>query len=170
MILQLLIEEFKTEADNTRKVFDAITDDVLDYRPNDFNWSIADLAAHIAEGFVWWEATLNLDSLDMGSYKYDKGDISKMDNIRKKLEDNIAIAQSALINFTEDKLFEPWSMTMNGTNLLPPTPRYQVIRTYLMNHLIHHRGEMITLLRANNKRVPGLYGPTYEESQKQSQA
>lgn len=165
MILQLLIEEFITEADNTRKVFDAITDDVLDYRPNDFNWSIADLASHMAEGFVWWEATLKHDTLDMATYQYDKGDISKIDHIHQKLEDNIASAQYALKGCTEDELFEPWSMTMNGTTLMPPTPRYQVIRTYLMNHLIHHRGEMITLLRANNKRVPGLYGPTYEENQ-----
>ncbi len=167
MILKLLIEEFKVEAENTRKVFDAITDDVLDYQPNDFNWSIAELASHMAEGFVWWVPTLNQDSLEMTTYKYDKGDISKVENLKQKLKANIAEAQTALESCDEDKLFENWGMTMNGETLMPPTPRYTVIRTYLMNHLIHHRGEMISHLRANSKRVPGLYGPTYEENQPQ---
>jgi uncharacterized damage-inducible protein DinB len=165
MLLKLIIEEFKTEADNTRKVFDAITDDVLDYRPNDFNWTIAELASHMAEGFAWWAPTLNQDSLEMSTYKYDRADLSKVENLRKKLNENIAGAQAALEAFDESKLFDPWGMTMNGETLMPPTPRYSVIRTYLMNHLVHHRGEMIAHLRANKKRVPGLYGPTYEESQ-----
>ena len=103
----------------------------------------------------------------MTTYKYDKGDISKIENIIAKLEANIAEAQTALEGFEEDKLFKNWGMTMNGKTLMPPMPRYTVIRTYLMNHLVHHRGELIAHLRANSKRVPGLYGPTYEDSQAQ---
>ena len=165
MVLKLLIEEFKAEAENTRKVFDAMTDDVLDYAPNDFNWNIAELASHIAEGFIWWAPTLNQDSLEMTTYKYDKGDISKVSYIRQKLEENISDAVSALDAFDEDHLFRPWGMTMNGETLMPPMPRYTVIRTFLLNHTVHHRGELIAHLRANSMRVPGLYGPTYEESQ-----
>ena len=165
MLLELLIEEFKTEAENTRKVFNAITEDVLSYAPNDFNWNIAELASHIAEGFIWWRPTLDHDELDMSTYKYEKGDIFNIQNLRDKLEENIKDAQEVLEGFDEDKLFENWSMTMNGSTLMPPTPRIRVIRTYLMNHLYHHRGELIAHLRANKKRVPGLYGPTYEENQ-----
>lgn len=167
MILELLKEEFKTEAENTLKVFDAITDDVLDYSPNDFNWSIAELASHMAEGFAWWKPTLEQDSLEMSTYKYDRADLSSVENLRNKLQENIAEAEAALEAFDEEKLFENWEMTMNGETLMPPMPRYQVIRTFLMSHQVHHRGEMIAHLRANKKRVPGLYGPTYEESQAQ---
>ncbi|NNF32943.1 MAG: damage-inducible protein DinB [Saprospiraceae bacterium] len=168
MLLKLLKEEFKAEAENTRKVFDAITDDVLDYSPNDFNWNIAELASHMVEGFTWWEPTLNEDSIEMSNYRYDKGDISSIEAMKKRLDEYIAEAEAALEVFDEENLFDPWSMTMNGEAIMPPTPRYTVIRTFLMNHLIHHRGEMISHLRANSKRVPGLYGPTYEESQAQS--
>ena len=165
MIRQALMGELQFEAENTRKLFDAIPDDVLDYKPNDFNWSTAELVSHTAEVYNWWDATLNLDVLDMSTYSYDKGDISSIASIKGKLEENIAQAIKCLENYPEEKLMEPWSMTNNGKELMPPMPRVQVIRGFLMNHLYHHRGELIAHLRANGKAVPGLYGPSYEEMQ-----
>jgi len=54
--------------------------------------------------------------------------------------------------------------------LMQPMPRIQIIRGFLMNHLYHHRGELIAYLRANGKKVPGLYGPSYEEQMAAQQA
>ncbi len=53
MLVQVLLGELQFEADNTRKLFDAIPNDVLAYRPNDYNWSIAELASHTAEVYNW---------------------------------------------------------------------------------------------------------------------
>jgi len=163
MIRDALLGELQHEAENTRKLFNAIPDEVLSYRPNDFNWSIGELAAHTAEVYSWWDSTLNMEELEMSEYKYDKGDISKMENIKTKLEENIASASRHLQNYPEEKLMENWSMKNQGAELMPPMPRVQVIRGFLMNHLYHHRGELIAYLRANGKPVPGLYGPSYEE-------
>lgn len=164
MLREALLGELQFEAENTRKLFNAITNDVLDYKPNDFNWTIAQLASHIAETYNWWESTLNQDVLEMTTYKYDKGDISSIENIKNKLEETIEIAISNLKNYPEEKLMENWTMQNNGKDLMPPMPRVQVIRSFLMNHLYHHRGEMVAYLRANGKPVPGLYGPSYEEA------
>ena len=57
------------------------------------------------------------------------------------------------------------SMTMNGKSSFPAMPKVQVIRGFLYNHLYHHRGELISHLRANGNKVPSLYGPNYEEAQ-----
>ncbi len=165
MLKQSLLGELQQEAENTRKLFNAIPDDVLEYQPNDFNWTLAGLASHIAETYHWWGATLNQDVMEMSEYKYDKGDISSMASIKSKLEENIKDAVRQLENCSEEQLMGTWSMTHNGQELMPPTPRPQVIRAFLMNHLYHHRGEMIAYLRANHKPVPGLYGPSYEEQQ-----
>ena len=163
MIREGLMAELKFEADNTRKLFDAIPNDVLDYKPNDFNWTIAQLASHTAEIYNWWEETLENNSLEMSTYKYDKGDISDIQNIRKKLEENISKAVSSLDDYPEERFMENWTMTMNGQEFMPPMPRIVVIRSFLMNHLYHHRGELIAYLRACGKPVPGLYGQSYEE-------
>ncbi len=163
MLAQALLGELRFEAENTRKLFNAIPDDVLSYRPNDFNWSIAELATHTAEVYNWWDSTLNKEVFDIGTYKYDKGDISTMAGIKAKLEENIANAIKCLDGYADEKLMEAWSMKNGDTQLMPPMPRIQVIRGFLMNHLYHHRGELVAYLRANGKPVPGLYGPSYEE-------
>lgn len=165
MIRDSLLTELKHEADNTRKLFQSISEEALDYRPNDFNWSIAELASHTAELYSWWPPTLNLTVLEMSEYKYDKGDISSMTHIMKKLEENINRAIESLSEYPEEKLFENWSMQSHGKSLMDPMPRIQVIRSFLMNHLYHHRGELVAYLRAAGQKVPGLYGPSYEEQQ-----
>ncbi len=165
MIRQGLLQELQFEANNTRKLFDAIPNAALDYKPNEFNWTIAQLASHTAEVYNWWGETLNKNILDLDNYKYDKGDISDIVNIRQKLEDNIARAIASLENYPEERFMENWSMTMKGAEIMPPMPRITVVRSFLMNHLYHHRGELVAYLRAAGQPVPGLYGPSYEEQQ-----
>lgn len=160
-----LLAELQHEANNTRKLFAAIPDDVLDYRPNDFNWSIAELAAHTAQVYHWWPLTLKEDVLDMQTYTYPRGDLSNMAAIRRTLEHHIAAAVESLEGYPEERLQEEWSMKNGEQVLMPPMPRIQVLRYFLMNHLYHHRGELIALLRVNGKPVPGLYGASYEEKQ-----
>lgn len=166
MIKQTLLGEFLYEAENTRKLLQAIPDEALEYRPQPHLWSIAQLASHIAEIYNWYDGTFNGDYMDMGKYKYDKGDISKASNIVKKFEENVAAAQAILENSDESGYMTPWSMGAGGQAFFGPMPRVQVIRGFLFNHLYHHRGEMIAHLRASGHAVPGLYGPTYEQSQK----
>lgn len=163
MLRQAILSELQYEANNTRKLFDAIPNDVLDYKPNDFNWTIAQLASHTAEVYHWWPNTLHENVLEMSNYNYDKGDISDIASIKAKLEENIAKAVESLADYPEERLMEMWSMQNKGMELMPPMPRIQVIRSFLMNHLYHHRGELVAYLRACGKSVPGLYGPSYEE-------
>ena len=165
MIKQALMGEFLHEAENTRKLLNAIPDSALDYTQQPHLWSIGQLASHIAEVYNWFDGTFNQDLFDMGGYKYDKGDISKASNIVGKLEENIAKATAILENADESKFFNTWRMQMGGHDIMPAMPKIQVIRGFLFNHLYHHRGELVAHLRASGNKVPGLYGPTYEEAQ-----
>ena len=165
MLKQSLLGEFLHEAENTRKLLQAIPDTALDYRPQPHLWSVGQLASHIAEVYNWFDATFNQDVFDMGTYKYDKGDISKASNIVAKFETNVANAQQVLENSDETHYFNTWTMQMGGAPIMPPMPKIQVIRGFLFNHLYHHRGELVAHLRAAGATVPGLYGPTYEQSQ-----
>lgn len=163
MIKQGLIKEFLHEAENTRKLLKAIPDSALDYRPQPQLWSIAQLASHIAEMYNWYEDTFAVDEFDMATYKYDKGDITKAENIVEKFEENVAKAQKVLENSDESTYFNDWAMVMNGQTLMPPSPRIAMVRGFLFNHLYHHRGELVAHLRASGHKVPALYGPTYDD-------
>ncbi|MCC3217894.1 DinB family protein [Chryseobacterium sp. X308] len=163
MIKQALLGEFLHEAENTRKILQAIPDSALDWKPSEKNWTTGQLASHIAEVYNWYESTFNQDVFDMGTYRYDKGDISKAENILAKFEENVANAQKALENSDENTYFNEWKMEMDGNVLFPPMPKVQVIRAFLYNHLYHHRGELVVYLRSTGNKVPGLYGPTADD-------
>ena len=163
MIVQSLLGEFNHEIENTRKLLNAIPDSALDYRPAPHLWSVGELASHIAEVYNWYPATFNTDHFKMDDYAYDKGDISKVANILKRFEQNVVVAQNTMENAKDETMMTLWVMTMGGQELMPPMPRIQVIRMFLMNHLYHHRGELVSHLRATGNKVPGLYGPSYDE-------
>lgn len=165
MIVHALMGEFLHEAENTRKLLNAIPDSALDYKPSEISWTTGQLGSHIAEVYNWFDATLHQNVFDMATYRYDKGDISKASTIVAKFEENLKKAHAALQSATDESMMENWKMVMGGSEpVFPEMPRIQVVRSFLFNHLYHHRGEMIVYLRSTGNRVPGLYGPTAEES------
>ena len=159
MIVEALLGEFMHEAENTRKLLSAIPDSALEYKPHEKSWTTGQLASHIAETYNWFEGTFTLDNMDMAGYRYDKGDISKASNIVAKFEENLMKAQSVLENAKDEDMMKVWRMTMGGNDMFPPMPRIQVVRSFLFNHLYHHRGEMVVYLRATGNKVPSLFGP-----------
>ncbi|MBK1896514.1 DinB family protein [Chryseobacterium paridis] len=163
MIKQALLGEFLHEAENTRQILKAIPDSALDWKPSEKNWTTAQLASHISEIYNWYEYTFNQDVFDMGVYQYDKGDISKAANILAKFEENVTTAQRVLENSDENTYLNNWKMEIHGKILFPPTPKVQVIRGFLFNHLYHHRGELVVYLRSTGNKVPGMYGPTADD-------
>ena len=165
MLVKSLMGEFLHEAENTRKLLNSIPDSALNYKPSEVSWTTAQLASHIAEVYNWYDATLHQNVFDMAAYKYDKGDITTTANIVAKFEENVKKAQESLEKATDESMFVNWKMVMGSDEpIFPEMPRVQVVRGFLMNHLYHHRGEMIVYLRSTGNKVPGLYGPTAEES------
>lgn len=165
MIVKSLLGEFMHEAENTRKLLNAIPDSALDYKPSEKNWTTGQLASHIAEIYNWYEGTLHQNVFDMATYKYDKGDITKTSNIVAKFEENVKNAQASLERATDESMFDNWKMVMGSDEpVFPEMSRIQVARGFLFNHMYHHRGELIVYLRATGNSVPGLYGPTAEDS------
>ena len=90
MMKQALLGEFLYEAENTRKLLNAIPDSALDYKPQPHLWSLGQLASHVAETYNWYDDTFKQDVFDFATYQYDKGDITKASNIVQKFEENFA--------------------------------------------------------------------------------
>ncbi len=166
MIKQALLGEFLYEAENTRKLLQAIPDTALEYRPQPHLWSVAQLASHITGIYAWYEGVFGVDVFDFGSYHYEREDHSKMANVIAKFEENVAKAKKAIEDSDEATYMNDWLMKSGEQVFIGPMPKVQAIRGFLYNHLYHHRGEMVAHLRATGNAVPGLYGPTYEQSKK----
>lgn len=168
MIKQALLGEFLQEAENTRKLLQAVPDSALDYRPQPFLWSIAELATHIATIYAWYEGVFSTDVFNFDHFHYEHPDYSKMANVLAKFEENFAKAKQSIEASDESHYMNDWTMKNGDTVLIGPMQKMHAIRGFLYNHLYHHRGELVAHLRASGNKVPGLYGPTYEQSKGRS--
>jgi uncharacterized damage-inducible protein DinB len=115
MLVQSLLGEFLFEAENTRKLLNAIPDSVLDFKPSEKSWTTAQLASHIAETYYWYPCTIEQNVMDMAAYKYDKGDISKVANIAAKFEENFLLAKASLEKATDASMMENLKMVMGDS-------------------------------------------------------
>ena len=163
MILQHLIEEFEHEVTSTRKLLSAIPEKDLGYKPSEISWTMGELAQHIATIYYWYVGVFTQDVYDMSSDNYAPGDTNDIKATLTLFESNVERARTALKSTTEEKLQQNWTMKMGEQTVLGPMQRILVLRGFLFNHIYHHRGEMIVYLRATGNKVPGMYGPTYED-------
>lgn len=163
MILQSLIGEFEHEAKNTRKLLQAVPQKDLAYKPSEISWTMGQLAQHIATIYYWYVGTFTKDVYDMATDQFERGDPKDINATLALFEANVEKARAALTSLREEQLQENWTMKAGERVILGPIPRGLVSRGFLFNHIYHHRGELIVYLRATGNKVPGLYGPTYEE-------
>src|SRR5690606_25254743 len=164
MILQYLTQEFEHEVISTRKLLQAIPQKDLGYKPSEISWTMGELAQHIATIYYWYVGTLTQDVYDIAADSLERGDTNDIKATLELFENNVQKARTALQSLTEEKLQANWTMKAGGQVVLGPMPRGIVSRGFLFNHIYHHRGVMVVYLRATGNKVPGMYGPTYEES------
>lgn len=166
MIQQYLIQEFEHEVNSTRKLLNAIPEKDLGYKPSEVSWTMGELAQHIATIYYWYVGAFTKDVYDLAADHLERGDTNDINATLALFESNVEKARTALQSLTEELLQDNWTMKAGERIILGPMPRGIVARGFLFNHIYHHRGEMIVYLRATGNRVPGLYGPTYEDSKK----
>lgn len=166
MITTYLINEFEQEVKSTRRLLEAVPEKDIDFRPSPTSWTMGELAQHIATIYYWYTGTLTQDVYDMSADKLERGAPNDIKATLELFERNVEQARAALQSISDEDLQKDWTMKMGEHTVLGPMPRGAVSRGFLFNHIYHHRGEMIVYLRSTGNKVPGLYGPTYEESQR----
>lgn len=164
MTLKYWIQEFEHEVNNTRKLLQSVPQKDIRYRPADISWTMGELAQHIATIYYWYVGTLTQDVYDLADDHLERGDPHDIEATLALFEKNVEKARAALTSLKDEQLSVEWTMKVQGRTVIGPLPRGIVARSFLFNHIYHHRGEMIVYLRATGNKVPGLYGPTYEES------
>jgi uncharacterized damage-inducible protein DinB len=163
MLVQYLINEFEHEVASTRKLLQAVPEKDLNYKPSEISWTMGELAQHIATIYYWYVGALTQDVYDMATDKMERRSTDDIKATLALFESNVEKARAALNALTEEKLQQNWTMKVGDQVVLGPMPRTMVTRGFLFNHIYHHRGEMIVYLRATGNKVPGMYGPTYED-------
>lgn len=156
-----MIAELEQEAEATRRVLERIPDDRLSWRPHPKSMSLGQLAFHIATipGGVAQVAA----AASMEKPQFDRPEPSSRREVLDALAASVASALEFLRGLTDARATESWTMTLEGKPIFS-MPRIAVIRTLMLNHWYHHRGEMQVYLRLVDAPVPSVYGPTADEN------
>jgi uncharacterized damage-inducible protein DinB len=162
---EALLPEFDQEMANTRKSLERIPDDKLGWKPHPKSGTMGWLASHLVNIPEWAVYTINQDALDMapkGVHMTPPPELKSRQEMLETFDKNVSAARAAIAGASDAHLFKPWSLLNNEKPLLT-MPRIACLRSWVMNHTIHHRAQLGVYLRLNNVPLPAIYGPSADE-------
>jgi hypothetical protein len=160
-----LLPEFDLEMANTRKALEQVPEGKLEFKPHEKAFTLGWVAGFLAVLPGWTVTTLNQDSLDLapgGVEPPPPPPPRSRPEILERFDINRASARAALEQASDERWMQPWSLLRAGHTVLT-LPRAVVMRSFVMNHLVHHRGQLTVYLRMTGARVPSLYGPSGDD-------
>jgi uncharacterized damage-inducible protein DinB len=153
--------EIDQEAQTTKRVLDRIPESKLTWKPHPKAFSLGQLGLHIASAPANIAAAAAQDSFEAPNFAQPEAKSRQeiLDTFSKGMES----AKSTLKKMDDARLMSMWSLTKNG-KVLMSVPRIGFIRSILMNHMYHHRGQLSVYLRILDIPVPSIYGPSADEN------
>ena len=163
-IATAFIAELEHEAATARKCIERVPADKFDWKPHEKSMSFGRLASHVAEMFGWTPSTLEHSELDFSKMDYTPFEPKTSEELVEFFDKNVDEALVTLRNMVDERFMETWTMR-NGEQVYFTMPKVAVMRSFVMNHIIHHRGQLSVYLRLNDIPVPSIYGPSADEGQ-----
>ena len=157
-----VLPDLDNEVSSTRKVLERVPTEKFSFSPHPKSKSMIWLAGHVATLPEWGTTCLTTDELRIEDYKPEpeaKNTAELVARFDKAVED----LRGALAKATPEALATEWACYWNGREIMR-LPRAAVLRSVVMNHLIHHRAQLTMYLRMADLAVPGLYGPSADEA------
>lgn len=160
-----LLPEYDHEMATTRRLLALVPDAELGWKPHERSMRLGELASHIANIPHWCTAVAGQPMFDVstvGEEAKPKVPASAAE-LLPRFDSAVAEARAALSRASDAEMLAPWTLK-NGTQEIFTMPRASAIRSFVMNHLIHHRGQLSVYLRLKDVRLPPIYGPTADEA------
>jgi uncharacterized damage-inducible protein DinB len=159
------LPEFVSEMATTRRVLVAAPEAAAKWKPHPKSYSMGDLALHLSNIPHWTSATFDRTELDLAppdGPPYDPPRFVSMEKALADFDRNVEEGKRALAAASDADWAVPWSLKFGGRTIFT-RPRTEVMRSFVMSHMIHHRGQMTVYLRLREVPVPPVYGPTADQ-------
>jgi uncharacterized damage-inducible protein DinB len=160
-IAQALLAEFDHEMATTRKMLERFPDDKAEWRPHDTCMTLGRLAGHVSELAGWVVPTIHQDQLVLDP-NYKPSVVKSSSEAVKQFDENVRVSRAAIAGATDEALMKPWSLVAADKTVLT-LPKAAVLRSFVMNHMIHHRGQLAAFYRIAGVPIPSIYGPSKDE-------
>jgi uncharacterized damage-inducible protein DinB len=161
-LLDGILQELDQEAQTTRRVLERVPDDRLSWRPHEKARTLGELALHVANvpGAV---AELVASQSTVQVPQFSDPRPQSASELITALDESIAKAKKTLGGMDDAALKATWRM-MNGERELFAIPRVAMLRSIMLNHWYHHRGQLTVYLRQLDVPIPSIYGPSADEN------
>ncbi len=161
-MMDRIIMELDREASTTRKLLERVPDDKLDWRPHAKSTPIGKLAMHIAMLPGRFGQRLKANGFDVTQATPPPVPATAAE-IVEAFDESVAIAKKAMAEIDDTTAMGMWTLSY-GAKTIASMPRIGIARTLLLNHSIHHRGQLSVYLRLLEIPVPSIYGPSADEN------
>jgi uncharacterized damage-inducible protein DinB len=157
-----LLPEFDHEMGTTRRLIERVPDDKLGWRPHEKSMSLGRLATHVVELPQWAQTIMRDGVFDMKPGEYQPKTLGSRAELLAFFDEKVAAMRGVIAAATDAELMSTWTFKSGGHEVFS-MPKAAVFRGFVMNHLIHHRGQLSVYLRLNDVPLPPIYGPSADE-------
>jgi uncharacterized damage-inducible protein DinB len=159
-----LLPEYDHELATTRRLLERVPEAELAWKPHERSMSLGQLAGHVANLPFWLSMTLAAPFYDLeaGDKEARLDPPASREILLKEFDEKVSKARAALAAASDGEMMAPWTLK-SGSHEIFTIPRVAAIRSFVMNHLIHHRGQLSVYLRLKDVPLPSIYGPTADE-------
>ena len=151
--------ELEAEATATRKCLQRIPVEKFDWKPHEKSMPLGYLALLVAEIPKWIQTMIDQSEIDFATF--DHFQAKNTDELVNHFDDNLKQAKKALENVSDEALQEPFFLKRQGQVLFTASKKDSIVP--LINHQVHHRGQLTVYMRLNNIPVPSIYGPSADD-------
>ena len=165
-IRDAMLPELEREAALTRQLLERVPDTKLDWKPAEKSMSLNQLASHLANLPSWGLHALESDELDInppGGEPMVPASPEGVAAIVELFDSNVAKLRETIASTEDEALGLLWTLKSGGEEVFS-LPKYGVLRGMVLNHIIHHRGQLTVYLRLNDVPLPMTYGPSADET------
>ena len=165
-IKESILPEHDHEMATTRKLLERIPEQNAAWKPHAKSMSLGHLGVHLSQLPLWGAVTMQETELDLnppGGPAFKTPDFESTAALLARFDDHVAQARAAIAAASDPDFMVPWTLK-NGGHTIFTMPRVACLRTFVVNHLIHHRGQLSVYLRLNDVPVPSIYGPSADEA------
>ena len=161
-MIEPMLMELDHEAKTARRLLERVPAAHLAWAPHPKSMTLGRLAMHIAEIPGWVSAIIQKDEFDVATGDRKPASATSVDDLLRMFDENVGKAQKAMQALSDDQLRGSWRL-LKGGQVIFAMPRIGVLRAMLLNHFIHHRGQLSVYLRLKDVPLPSIYGPTADE-------
>ena len=162
-IKDAFIGELKHESSLTKKMLERVPLDKKEWLPHEKSMSLGRLATHVAEITHWVSDIIHIDDFDfMKNFNFTPRIASSTEELLEIFQTNLDKAVADLLTMKDEDFGKSWTVR-RGEQVMFNTPKKIAIRSWALNHMIHHRGQLSVYLRLLDVPVPGMYGPSADE-------